>query len=79
MTSNDRVQRIIDAISEVENNEELGRIAGETMLQIFRTGQSAWEAFFEMLDSCSENERDEIKARFFEWSETENIPESSID
>lgn len=78
MTSNDRVQRIIDAIGEVESDEELARVVGEALLQVVRSGQNAWEALFEMLDSQGENQRDELKARFFEWSETENSTESSI-
>lgn len=67
MTSNDRVQRIIDATSEVENNEELGRICGEALLQIARAGQSAWEALFEFLDSADESDREEIEAWLDSW------------
>lgn len=68
MSSNDRIQRIIDATSEVESNEELARVTGEALLQIARIGRSAWEELFEMLDSSERGEhRGEIKEFFRDW------------
>jgi len=67
MSSNDRVQRIIDATSEVENNEELARITGEALLQIALAGRRAWEALFEFLDSADADTADEVSEFFSGW------------
>lgn len=68
MTSNDRVQRIIDATSEVENNQELARVTGEALLLVASRGRDAWEELFEMLDSSEQGEhRGEIKEFFRDW------------
>lgn len=67
-SSNDRVQRIIDATSEVENDEELARVTGEALLLVASRGRSAWEELFEMLDSSERGEhRGEIKEFFRDW------------
>ena len=67
MSSNDRVQRIIDATSEVENNEELARVTGEALLLIASRGRSAWEKLFEFLDSADEDSADEVMEFFHDW------------
>jgi hypothetical protein len=67
MSSNDRVQRIIDATSEVENNEELARIVGEGLLQVAQAGRAAWEALFEFLDSADADTADEVMEFFSGW------------
>lgn len=68
MTSNDRVQRIIDATSEVENNQELARVTGEALLLVASRGRDAWEELFEVLDSSEQGEhRGEIKEFFRDW------------